>query len=81
MLIEVVATGVNYADVIVRMGLYRSGIELIGWPITQGFEVSRRILEVGKHVTDLAVVDEVVGLTLFNGYASHMVGLAENPAI
>lgn len=34
------AIGVNYADVIVRMGLYASAKEFVGWPITPGFEVA-----------------------------------------
>ena len=72
-LIDVKATGVNYADVIVRMGLYQSGIELIGWPITPGFEVSGVVIGLGKNVKDLELGDEVVGLTLFGGYASHVV--------
>ena len=71
--IEVRATGVNYADVIVRMGLYQSAKEFVGWPITPGFEVSGVVTEVGADVDDLAVGDEVVGLTLFDGYASHVV--------
>jgi len=33
------AVGVNYADVCVRMGLYKSAKEFVGWPITPGFEV------------------------------------------
>src|SRR4051794_39353199 len=38
--IDVRAIGVNYADTIVRMGLYSSAKEYVGWPITPGFEVS-----------------------------------------
>ena len=40
--VQVHAIGVNYADVIVRMGLYASAKELVGWPITPGFEVTGR---------------------------------------
>jgi NADPH:quinone reductase-like Zn-dependent oxidoreductase len=32
------AVGVNFADCIVRMGLYSSATEYVGWPITPGFE-------------------------------------------
>ena len=35
--IDVKATGVNYADCVVRMGLYASAREFVGWPITPGF--------------------------------------------
>lgn len=72
-LIDVRAIGVNYADTSVRMGLYASAKEFVGWPITPGFEVSGVIAAVGENVDDLEVGDEVVGVTLFNGYASHVV--------
>ena len=36
--IDVEAIGVNYADCIVRMGLYKSAKEFVGWPVTPGFE-------------------------------------------
>ncbi|MEM9068697.1 MAG: medium chain dehydrogenase/reductase family protein [Myxococcota bacterium] len=71
--IAVKATGVNYADVIVRMGLYASAKELVGWPITPGFEVSGVVEAVGSDVEDLAVGTRVVAVTLFDGYASHVV--------
>ena len=32
------AIGVNYADCMVRMGLYASAKEFVGWPVTPGFE-------------------------------------------
>ncbi|MGE0791916.1 MAG: medium chain dehydrogenase/reductase family protein [Sandaracinaceae bacterium] len=68
--IDVRATGVNYADVIVRMGLYASAKELVGWPITPGFEVSGVVRAVGADVVDLRPGDEVVAGMLFGGYAS-----------
>jgi len=71
--IAVRASGVNYADVVVRMGLYASAKELVGWPITPGFEVSGVIDAVGEGIEDLAPGDEVIAVTLFNGYASHVV--------
>src|SRR5687767_3563678 len=52
--IDVRAIGVNYADVIVRMGLYASAKELVGWPITPGFEVAGVVRAVGAEVKDLA---------------------------
>ncbi|MBX3246316.1 MAG: zinc-binding dehydrogenase [Myxococcales bacterium] len=71
--IDVKATGVNYADVIVRMGLYASAKELVGWPITPGFEVAGVVRELGEGVTDLEVGDRVVAGLLFGGYASAVV--------
>ena len=68
--IEVRASGVNYADVVVRMGLYASAKELVGWPITPGFEVAGVVTAVGSKVTDLKAGDRVMGVTLFDGYSS-----------
>jgi synaptic vesicle membrane protein VAT-1 len=66
------ACGVNYADSVIRMGLYASARELHGYPITPGFEVAGRIAAVGADVGDLRPGDTVIGLTLFNGYTSHL---------
>jgi len=68
--IDVRATGVNYADVIVRMGLYASAKELVGWPITPGFEVAGVVRAVGENVRDLRPGARVFAVTLFGGYAS-----------
>lgn len=64
--------GVNYADGIIRMGLYASAKALHGYPITPGFEVSGTIHSIGNAVTDWSIGDEVIGLSLFNGYTSHL---------
>lgn len=70
---DVAAIGVNFADTIVRMGLYESAKEYVGWPITPGFEVSGVVGAVGEGVDDLAVGDEVIAVTRFGGYSSHVV--------
>lgn len=70
--IDVKAIGVNYADCIVRMGLYASARELVGWPITPGFEVAGVVRELGHGVTDLAAGDRVYAVTLFCGYAGEV---------
>lgn len=62
-LVRVEAIGVNYADCIVRMGLYASAKEYVGWPITPGFEVAGTTPD-GRRV---------LALTRFGGYASHVV--------
>jgi NADPH:quinone reductase-like Zn-dependent oxidoreductase len=72
-LITVKACGVNYADGIIRMGLYASAKELHGYPITPGFELSGVVTAIGANVTDHAIGDEVLALTLFGGYCSHIV--------
>jgi len=71
--IDVEAIGVNYADGIIRMGLYESAKRLHGYPITPGFEVAGRVAAVGSAVREFAIGDPVIGLTLFGGYASRVV--------
>jgi len=72
-LIEIKASGVNFADCVVRMGLYSSAKEFVGWPITPGFEVSGLIAEVGEGVTKFTRGQKVIAITLFGGYTSHLV--------
>ncbi len=62
-LVRAEAIGVNFADCIVRMGLYESAKKYVGWPITPGFEVAGTT-EDGR---------KVVAVTRFGGYASHVV--------
>ena len=71
--IAVTHIGVNYADCVIRMGLYQSAKELVGWPITPGFEVAGTVDALGAGVTDLRVGEPVLALTLFGGYASSLV--------
>jgi NADPH:quinone reductase-like Zn-dependent oxidoreductase len=71
--IDVKAIGVNFADTAVRMGLYASAKEYVGWPITPGFEVAGVVGAVGAGVEDLRAGDEVFAVTRFGGYASHVV--------
>jgi synaptic vesicle membrane protein VAT-1 len=71
--VAVAGIGVNYADCLVRMGLYRSAREYVGWPITPGFEVSGHVARVGDGVTDLEVGQPVVAVSRFGGYTSDLV--------
>lgn len=71
--LQVHFAGVNYADCIVRMGLYESAKKYVGWPITPGFEVSGVVTAVGPGVTDLVVGAPVFAVTRFFGYASAVV--------
>lgn len=68
--IAVRACGVNYADGIIRLGLYESAKRLHGYPITPGFEVAGEIDAVGDGVDPARVGERVIGVTLFGGYAS-----------
>lgn len=70
--VNVRAVGVNFADVVIRLGLYESAKKYVGWPITPGFEISGEVAELGEGVTDLQVGERVFGVTRFGGYASQV---------
>lgn len=67
------AIGVNYADCIIRMGLYASAKEYVGWPITPGFEFAGKVAAVGAGTSGFSVGDAVFGVTRFGGYSSDVV--------
>lgn len=74
--VRVAHAGVNYADCIVRMGLYESARRYVGWPITPGFEVAGVLDAVGDAGEDAAgpgLGAAVLAVTRFSGYASHVV--------
>jgi synaptic vesicle membrane protein VAT-1 len=68
--VEVRAAGVNFADLVVRMGLYGSAKKYVGWPIVPGFEVSGTVRAVGERVATFQPGDAVIGVTRFGGYAT-----------
>jgi NADPH:quinone reductase-like Zn-dependent oxidoreductase len=68
--LRVEACGVNYADGIIRMGLYESAKRLHGYPITPGFELAGVVDAVGEGVEGWQVGDRAIGVTLFGGYTS-----------
>src|SRR5215472_17268948 len=70
--VESAAIGVNYADCIVRMGLYESAKKYVGWPITPGFEIAGTVAAVGEGVRDVRPGVRVIAVTRFGGYASHV---------
>jgi NADPH:quinone reductase-like Zn-dependent oxidoreductase len=70
--VEVAAIGVNFADIVVRMGLYESAKSYVGWPITPGFEFAGRVVEVGADVTGVELGAEVIGVSRFGGYSTHI---------
>ncbi|MFZ5890828.1 MAG: synaptic vesicle VAT-1 family membrane protein [Myxococcota bacterium] len=67
------AIGVNYADCIVRLGLYKSARDFVGWPITPGFEFAGEVSAVGSSVGTFSVGDAVFGVSLFGAYASEVI--------
>jgi NADPH:quinone reductase-like Zn-dependent oxidoreductase len=71
-LIEVSAAGVNFADVFIRLGLYKSAKEYVGWPITPGFEFSGKVIKYGSKISDLTQGAQVFGVSRFGAYSSHL---------
>lgn len=71
-IVEVKATGVNYADIIIRWGLYESAKKFVGWPICPGFEYSGIVKSTGPKVTRFKAGEKVFGVSLFNAYASEV---------
>ena len=69
-LVDVVATAVNRADLLQRMGFYPPPP---GASETLGLECSGRIAEIGDGVTGWSVGDEACALLAGGGYASHVV--------
>jgi NADPH:quinone reductase-like Zn-dependent oxidoreductase len=65
--IAVRAAGVNFADVLARVGLYPDAPKP---PMVVGYEVAGTVDAVGPQVTRFGVGDRVVALTRFGGYAS-----------
>jgi NADPH:quinone reductase-like Zn-dependent oxidoreductase len=70
--VTVEAVGVNFADIAVRMGLYQSAKDYVGWPITPGFEFSGTVRALGAGARGFSVGQAVFGVTRFGGYASEI---------
>jgi NADPH:quinone reductase-like Zn-dependent oxidoreductase len=72
--IEVAAAGINFADVMARMGLYPDAPKT---PCVVGYEVAGTILELGEGASTpahpLSVGQRVFVSTFFGGYASQVV--------
>jgi NADPH:quinone reductase-like Zn-dependent oxidoreductase len=68
--IDVAAAGINFADVMARMGLYPDAPKT---PCVVGYEVAGTILEMGEGVTGLSHGQRVLAGTQFGGYASQVV--------
>lgn len=71
-LIEMEAAGVNYADVMMRIGMY----PIDGLPITPGFEVAGRVVRAADTVTEFKPGDRVVAMLNAGGYAERVVASA-----
>ena len=68
--IRVAAAGVNFADVLARMGLYPDAPPL---PTVVGYEVSGTVDALGPDVEGPPVGERVLALTRFGGYADTVV--------
>ena len=64
--IRVEASGINFADIMGRMGVYP---DLPPIPVVPGYEVSGRVDAIGAGVDKTWVGRDVVALTRFGGYA------------
>ena len=73
--IEVAAAGINFADVMARMGLYHDAPKT---PCVVGYEVAGTILELGEGVEGLTPGQRVLAGTQFGGYASQVVVPADD---
>jgi NADPH:quinone reductase-like Zn-dependent oxidoreductase len=72
--IAVRAAGVNFADVLARIGLYPDAPKP---PVVVGYEVAGVVDAVGAGVTRVHPGDRVLALTRFGGYATHVVSPAD----
>jgi NADPH:quinone reductase-like Zn-dependent oxidoreductase len=73
--IGVAAAGINFADVMARMGLYPDAPKT---PCVVGYEVAGTLLELGDGVEGLSRGQRVFASTQFGGYASQVVVPAHN---
>jgi NADPH:quinone reductase-like Zn-dependent oxidoreductase len=68
--IEVAAAGINFADVMARLGFYPDAPKT---PCVVGYEVAGTVLELGEGVDSVSVGERVFAGTQFGGYASQVV--------
>jgi len=75
--VRVRAAGINFADLMARVGLYPDAPKI---PCVVGYEVSGVVDQVGDGVTDRAVGDRVLAMCRFGGY-SDVVAVPSRQAI
>lgn len=69
-MIETEVFGLNFADVMARLGYYKACPPL---PTVIGYDVVGKIIKKGKNVNDLKIGQRVTALTRFGGYATHVI--------
>ncbi len=67
--IEVEAFGLNFADVVARLGMYRECPPL---PTVIGYEVVGKVMKITEGVEHVKEGDRVAAFTIFGGYATHV---------
>lgn len=68
--IEVAAAGINFADVMARIGIYPDAPKP---PCVVGYEVAGTIIDLGEGVESFTSGQRVIASTMFGGYASQVV--------
>jgi synaptic vesicle membrane protein VAT-1 len=68
--IRVKASGINFADLMARVGLYPDAPKL---PAVVGYEVSGVVDQIGEGVTSVAIGDRVLTMCKFGGYSDVVV--------
>ena len=67
--VRVRAAGVNFADILARMGLYPDAPPL---PAVVGYEVAGEVDKLGPEVGELTIGSRVLAMTRFGGYADQI---------
>jgi synaptic vesicle membrane protein VAT-1 len=68
-LIKVAAAGINFADIMARLGLYPDAPKP---PCVVGYEVAGEVMGLGPSASGFRVGDRVIAMTAFGGYSSHV---------
>ena len=68
--VRVYRAGINFADLMMRQGLYGSNPD---FPFTPGYEVSGIITQIGENIDDLTIGERVIAMTGFGGYAEEVI--------
>lgn len=78
LLIQVMASGLNFADAMMIKGLYP---DAPAYPFTPGYEVSGIVIELGEQVQGFKLGDHVMAGCYFEGMASHATVAANQCAL
>jgi NADPH:quinone reductase-like Zn-dependent oxidoreductase len=68
--VRILATGVAFADILMRYGLYPGTPPL---PFSPGYDIVGDVDAIGEGVSDFAIGDRVAALTQWGGYAQYIV--------